>query len=82
MNKPRSKLGLACNIDRDGKRARALGGSAALSLAAIALIVGVVRDAPIAFWIAGGLALAGAFGWFQALNGWCAVRAMGFRTRV
>jgi len=33
-------------------------------------------------WITGILGLFGAFSIFQAMMGWCAVRAMGFKTKI
>jgi hypothetical protein len=37
----------------------------------------------IAPWVVGGLLVAGGlFAWFEARRGWCAVRALGFKTPV
>jgi hypothetical protein len=74
---------LACNIDARGKAVRLIWGLATL---AAGLIVLGFRAAPGGGWLAWAVSLAliaaGAFGIFEARTGWCAVRAMGFKTRV
>lgn len=74
---------MQCNIDAKGKAFRLIYGllmiGAALLFAGLGLY-GVLTG----WWVwaaAGFLALAGAFGVFEARAGWCAVRAMGFKTR-
>lgn len=72
-----------CNIDAQGKRARLIFGLLMIAAAALAAV----------FWArhAGGwlpwtvVAVLGAFGFFsvyEARAGWCAMRAMGFKTRM
>jgi len=76
-------LALTCNIDQRGRRYRyrigfvltALG--VALGLLAWLLLSG---KSP---WLASGLLLAGGlFSLFEANRGWCAARALGFKTRL
>jgi VIT1/CCC1 family predicted Fe2+/Mn2+ transporter len=76
-------MALTCNIDQRGKVARLIYG--------IVMIIAAVLV--IAFWAIGTggwlpwsivvvLLLFGAFSIFEARRGWCAVRAMGFKTRM
>jgi hypothetical protein len=81
----KSAMGLTCNIDRAGQRARGVVGIVLVVGAGIAFYFGATGEgnAAIGAWIAGvGLLLGGAFCLFEAANGWCAVRAMGFRTKL
>jgi len=67
-------MAMTCNIDRTGRRLRLIMG-----------LVGVGLSIPLFFvhWLIGLLVLAGgAFAIFEASIGWCAARAMGFKTRV
>jgi len=81
---------LACNIDSKGKAVRLRMGLIELAVAAVvAAISGVLVRSPVgspigwAGWaIAGILTLVGLFSIFEARAGWCALRALGFRTRV
>lgn len=74
-------MGLTCNIDRRGKRARAIVGAVFLLVGAALAIAAWRTGEPLTLGLPAGLAiLAGAFGLFEAANGWCAVRAMGFKT--
>jgi len=76
-------MSLQCNIDSRGKRARLLSG---IILILIALIVSGVwawpRHSAVGLAIALLFLIAGAFSIFEARAGWCALRAMGIRTRV
>ena len=62
------------NIDRRGRMARAIYGVLCISAGAFALDWKV--------WIAVVLFVAGLFGVFEALRGWCIMRACGIRTRM
>ena len=67
---------LTCNIDANGKRVRLFMG---IILSIAGLTVGLVWSN----WIIAGILLGGgAFTLFEARAGWCAVRAMGFKTKV
>jgi hypothetical protein len=61
------------NIDWRGRLVRGLGG--------LALLGGAVFCRANWPWLALGLAMVGVFGLFQALRGWCLMRACGFKTR-
>jgi hypothetical protein len=77
---------LACNIDAKGKAVRLRMGLIQLALAAVvAVATGLAVGSPMGWmgWaISGILTLVGAFSIFEARAGWCALRALGFRTRV
>ena len=61
------------NIGRSGRLIRGLAGLASLGGAWLA------REC--SWWVAGGLALFGAFALFEAVRGWCVVRACGIKTK-
>lgn len=67
-------MGFHCNIDRRGRLLRGILG--ALMLGAGIYLVGWTDHA---FWGTGAIA-AGAFGLFEAIKGWCAIRALGIGT--
>jgi hypothetical protein len=77
---------MQCNIDAKGKATR-------LIVGAIFLIIGIVLLALALTDVFGGMAsivaiiavamiVSGAFGIFEGAAGWCALRAMGFKTRL
>jgi hypothetical protein len=74
--------GFKCNIDREGRIYRAVLGVVLLSAAFLAYLF---LTTSMGFWvyvISILLALSGAFTIFEAAIGWCAIRAMGFKTRL
>lgn len=75
---------MQCNIDARGKRVRLVSGLIAAMIGAILTLsaaVGLVQG--VWPWVAGAAAvLVGAFQIFEGWCGWCALRAMGFRTKV
>ena len=73
---------LACNIDARGKRVRLFIGLLLLGAAILVGILAAVRPFPFRWIVAAALGLGGAFSLFEARAGWCAMRAMGFKTRV
>ncbi len=89
-------MAFACNIDRRGRSIRTIAGAITL-LAGVALLAAPMflggepdgAEAPDAAnrdaaFLVGGIAACcgGAFMLFEGLVGWCAVRAMGFKTPV
>jgi hypothetical protein len=62
------------NIDGKGRLVRGLMG--------VVLIVSAAYIFSVSFWLALLLAVAGVFGLFEALHGWCAARACGIKTRL
>ncbi|MHC4810633.1 MAG: hypothetical protein ACYTEV_09730 [Planctomycetota bacterium] len=74
---------MKCNIDARGKAARMRAGIVTAALGLIGLGLGLAGIG--GGWMLGagvGLLLSGGFAIFEARAGWCAVRAMGFRTPV
>lgn len=61
------------NIDNKGRAVRGLG--------ALALLVGAGFGFTVSAWLGGVLLAAGGFVAFEALRGWCALRACGIRTK-
>lgn len=75
---------LTCNIDRTGRRIRLVAGIVVEAAGAIMILLraaGVLEGTwP---WVAGLSAIiGGSFMIFEGVMGWCAVRALGFRTPV
>jgi hypothetical protein len=72
-----------CNIDAKGKRSRLMGGLIAVSIGLLlAGFWAIPSGATIAWTICVVLFMIGSFMIFEARAGWCALRAMGFKTRV
>jgi hypothetical protein len=72
-----------CNIDQRGKTVRLVLGAVLEStglLAGVLWYLGWVPDWSI--WPAAALWLSGMFVIFEALMGWCAIRAMGIKTPI
>lgn len=73
---------MQCNIDAHGKAIRLKIGL--FSLAAAAALAGVcfagLLQGPWWWCLIAGAAAGGSFAVFEARAGWCAVRAMGFKT--
>lgn len=74
---------MQCNIDARGKRVRLING---FVLVAIGLVLLLAWALPSEDWVAWALTIGtlvgGAFMIFEARAGWCALRAMGFKTPV
>lgn len=62
------------NLNRTGRRVR--GGIAGL------LFLGAGFAFALCFWLGLALVVSGAFVLFEALRGWCALRACGIKTRI
>ena len=73
---------LTCNIDSRGKSLRLILGVIFLLDGLTLLIIWALRTGSHAGWFASILLiLIGAFMIFEGRNGWCALRAMGMKTR-
>ncbi len=75
-------MGLTCNIDAAGKKARLQGGIVAVLLAVVMAVLTYVFAIEWLWIVVAALALGGGFMIFEARAGWCAMRAMGFKTKV
>lgn len=62
------------NIDNRGRLVRGFG--------ALVLLVGAGFGFQVSGWLGLGLLAAGVFVGFEALRGWCLMRACGFKTRL
>jgi Flp pilus assembly protein TadB len=62
------------NIDNRGRLVRGVG--------ALALFAGAGFGFAVSVWLGVALAIAGVFVLFEALRGWCALRACGIKTRL
>ncbi len=75
-------MAFQCNIGRTGRIVRAISGVLLIGCGAVLIWRGWPTPGPAALWLAGGLSLAGLFQIVEAAAGWCALRAMGYRTPV
>lgn len=74
---------MRCNIDQGGRRVRRTIGYLCITIGALLLLAWAIPGGGWVAWVVTTLLLAaGAFAIFEARRGWCAVRAMGFRTPV
>jgi hypothetical protein len=74
---------LACNINQKGRLARLIYGLILIGLDALLAWRWAAPAGSAARWIVvAALFVLGIFGLFEAAVGWCAMRAMGFKTRM
>ncbi|MEZ0266859.1 MAG: hypothetical protein ACAI43_19180 [Phycisphaerae bacterium] len=74
---------MQCNIDARGKAVRLKWGFIWLALGVLAALAWALPlGGPLAWTVAAALAATGAFMIFESRAGWCAVRAMGFKTKI
>lgn len=70
-----------CNIDARGKRARLIYGILCVMLGAALIFFWALPSGGILRWaVSVACVLMGAFSIYEARAGWCAMRAMGFKT--
>ena len=62
------------NIETKGRLVRGLG--------AAALLIGAGFGFRVSLWLGLGLTASGLFALFEALRGWCALRACGIKTKL
>lgn len=75
-------MAFTCNIDARGKRTRFIIGFLLLLAAILAGAWAVGHPSAIIWTFAAIIAIAGAFLLFESRMGWCAVRALRFKTRL
>ena len=74
---------MQCNIDARGKRLRLINGIVTLIVGVVLLFAWALPAATVWPWVVTGVVfLSAAFMIFEARAGWCAVRAMGFKTPI
>ena len=66
---------MQCNIDQRGRTAR-------LSTGAIVAVAGIFASVAGFVFFGVFLCVVGGFTIFEGVKGWCALRAMGFKTRL
>jgi len=71
---------LTCNIDHRGRKARLRGGVVVGLCGVTLLVAGFFMDSPATTIVGIFIWFIGAFMLFEGLRGWCALRAMGFKT--
>jgi hypothetical protein len=76
-------VALACNIDQRGRKHRYRLAYVLVPLGVlVSLVTSRFREGALPWALGGVLVAAGLFAWFEASRGWCAVRALGIKTRV
>ena len=76
-------MALVCNIDQRGRSLRYRIGAGLVLFAIVVWWVTSRFVAGVVPWLVSAPLLAGGlFSWFEANRGWCAARALGFKTRV
>ena len=76
-------MSLTCNIDARGKAYRLRIGIATFVIGVVLLFAWAFpTSAPLAWVITVSVLATSAFSIFESRAGWCAVRAMGFQTRL
>lgn len=76
-------MAFTCNIDRRGRVARLIYGILLTALGVLLLFTWALGSGSVIRWAATvSLVVAGLFAVFEATVGWCAVRAMGFKTPI
>lgn len=75
---------LECNIDARGQAARFIAGVGAVSFGLVLAVFTMFGILPstVGWIVVAGSVFGGAFAIFEARTAWCAVRAMGFKTRL
>jgi hypothetical protein len=74
---------MQCNIDARGRRLRLINGIVTLIVGVVLLLAWALPAGAIWAWaVTIFVLLCSAFMIFEARAGWCAVRAMGFKTRI
>jgi hypothetical protein len=72
---------IACNIDKRGRIARLIYGMVLIAAASVLAFLWALHGNSVIRWVITiSCAVAGGFGIFEAIRGWCVMRAMGFKT--
>ena len=75
-------MNLACNIDQRGRRARLVGGVIVDTCGVALIVAGTLTGSTMVLVLGIFLSIVGAFMIFEGARGWCALRAMGIKTRL
>src|SRR5262249_41046868 len=83
MNEIRgSSMALACNINRKGRWVRGISGGVLLMAAVVLAGLGWPASGGVRWTLVIGVGLLGGFQVFEALAGWCVVKALGGKTPI
>jgi hypothetical protein len=75
-------VALVCNIDQRGRAVRYRIGLTLVTLAVLLTVASRLLDKSLLLFVSAPLGAAGLFSLFEANRSWCAVRALGFKTRL
>lgn len=76
-------MAMVCkNIGKTGRRVRIIGGIIILAGGAVGVLMAWGVDRKLAVGIGGGALLLGGFMIFEGMMGWCALRALGMKTKL
>ena len=75
-------MALTCNIDQRGRTARGITGTVFMILAIAMAIASWLTGIAWFWWLVALFAALGSFTLFEAANSWCALRAMGIKTKI
>ncbi|MEM6560258.1 MAG: hypothetical protein AAF656_01550 [Planctomycetota bacterium] len=74
-------MDMTCNIDAKGRLIRGILASGALIVAGVLGVLWAWPSGSVLPWLVVAAAVAlGCFGMYEAKRGWCAARALGFKT--
>jgi hypothetical protein len=73
---------LTCNIDKRGRKVRLVIGVILDCLGCLMIVGGILTSEAILLGAGVAACLGGSFMIFEGAAGWCAIRAMGFKTRL
>jgi hypothetical protein len=78
---PAQTLPPGCNIDAHGRLMRGIMGGVMCAIALALAVVAFFTESRLLWFAMAGALAAGLFGLYEAKAGWCAARAMGFKTK-
>jgi MFS-type transporter involved in bile tolerance (Atg22 family) len=74
---------MQCNIDQRGRRLRFINGLVLLGIGGLIVGLWAAPNHSVWLWIVAMVLIAGGlFSLFEARKGWCALRAMGIKTKI
>jgi len=74
-------MAFTCNINRRGRLARLIYGVLVIGLGMLLVLTWAAGSGSVLRWaVCVAVVVAGAFAVFESFVGWCAMRAMGFKT--
>lgn len=73
---------MECNIDQRGRQARLVTGAVVDAAGVAAIVVGLFLHEPIVIIVGAVVTVAGSFMILEGAISWCALRALGFKTKI